>query len=226
MFGIRTIHAYDIPIMRKLSPEYFGYRGIDNNGAGTIDSNANIERGNDFAQPMALKKNDVLANGQKLINDPRNTNDGVSIIFKNNNKRYIPVRLPLQLGRSARNGVLPQDLQVGDILQTGCVVLAEPTETTGEKPYADTDDQYNIGISLSGGQRPQVIATPEDLYLARFGTLRDLEQAQHQKLMLKAALRLSHLKRNILERALGDYPIFLDKVVSFQMDRDIDDLLA
>ncbi|GEM_PF-6865272 len=191
--------------MRILTPEHFGHTGIDNNGASVVGSNQNIDRGDTYSQPMALKKNDELSGGQRLIHDPRNTNDGVSILLKDDRKRYVPLRLALQLGDVTENAVLPQDLRVGDVLQTGCVVLAESVELTGEGPYCDTNDQFNVRISLSGGQRPQTIATPSDLYLARFGTLDDLRPDSAMTYITLSKLR--HLRRSLLDKSLRDFSI-------------------
>lgn len=192
----------------SLSPEYFGGQRRPNGVLGTFGRNE--RRGETYAQPLTLKRGDELANGWQLRHDTINTIDGASILFRGNMKRYVPQRLPLQLGHAAvAEGVLPYDLHVGDVLQTGDVILAEPEEIETDLPFSDTEDQYNTRIYLSGGQRPQAIETPSDLYLARFGTLDDL--SPDAALTYTVATKLKYLRRSLLEKSLNGFA-FIDTI--------------
>ena len=194
----------------SLSPEHFGRQRRPNGPISVFRRNEQREEA--YAQPLALKRDDELANGWQLRHDTINTIDGASILFRGNMKRYVPQRLPLQLGHTAiaeGMGVLPYDLRVGDVLQTGDVVLAEPEKIETDLPFSDTKDQYNTRIYLSGGQRPQPVATPSDLHLARFGTLNDLPpDAAFTRIVMD---KLKYLRHSLLEKSLNSFA-FIDRI--------------
>lgn len=122
-------------------------------------------RGSDFAQPRTLTNGDVLSNGWQVDGEPsRAVNSSVGIHFTNGLTRIVAPRLPLQL-QSDRKGILPSQLKIGQILQTGCVVLDNP------KPIGPVEwhgNQEEVGIDITGGWKGHQFGAPTDLELAVF----------------------------------------------------------
>jgi hypothetical protein len=117
-------------------------------------------RGDDFAQPRALERGDILAGGLRLIKNPVDGNAGsVGLELEDpygyRRRALVAARLPLQLGYD-NNGLLPGELQVGHTLKTGDVVLAKP----------QTIDNEQIELELSGGYVVQRVPAPVSLRLA------------------------------------------------------------
>lgn len=156
----------------------------------------------EFAQPRVLRSGEILSSGWKIYETPRDEASGVSLLFQEGRpERLIPPRLPLQLHGDVP-GVLPQDLHVGDILQTGCVVL-EPPYPVGQR---HPNDQQDIAVGLSGGQRVQTTMTPNDVELAVFGTIDDLGDADDLLTQIVAE-KLSQLRQRALH-ALAEHALF------------------
>lgn len=166
-------------------------------------TSVNQYRTAEFSQPRALRDDDKLSNSWVVSGKPyEDHTDGLSLLFRGRPKRYVPVRLPLQL-LGAKRGVLPQDLQAGDVLQTGCTVLEPPVQTgSSNRPT----DQRDVIVSLSGGQRIQTVAAPDDLELAVYGTVDDLGAADDPFTQL-AVEKLRHLRVRAL-RSLADHALF------------------
>jgi hypothetical protein len=73
-------------------------------------------------------------------------------------------RLALQL-KSDKPGVLPGQLRIGHILQTGCVILDNP------KPLGPIEwhgGQAEVEIMITGGWEGHNIGVPQDIELAVF----------------------------------------------------------
>lgn len=129
-------------------------------------SGYNLYRGEDFAQPRALKVGDVLSNGWTIVDDSRESyNGGVEVRFDRWVTRRIAARLPLQL-QSERPGVLPMDLQVGQIFQTGDVILDEPRPLTAEETEYFGRGLESVSILLTGGREGHRLAVHSDIELA------------------------------------------------------------
>lgn len=125
----------------------------------------NMYRGEDFGQPLALHEGDVLSNGWTVIGKPHEGfNGGIVLRFSTGRERTVPGRIPLQL-KSDQEGILPADLQIGHILQTGCVVLDHPREL-GMLGWHGT--QNEVGVKLTGGLDGAEIGLPSDLAIAVF----------------------------------------------------------
>lgn len=173
----------------------------------------------EFAQPRDLQPGEELSNGWKIYQRPRATEYGISLLFQDDRpERYISPRLPLQLKAFRPSdspdeplvkltGVLPQDLQVGDILQTGCVVVA-PSEPAA--PSRRPNGQTEVVINLSGGQAVQGTGVPDDIELAVFGTIKDLQGAD-DLLTRIVSEKLSHMRPKVLY-SLTDHALFLDMI--------------
>ncbi len=159
-----------------------------------------------FSQPRAIRSGDKLANEWVVRGEGEPFTDihGLSLLFNGHPKRYVPARLPLQLRSIDEiHGVLPQDLSVGDVLQTGCIVLEPPHPTDGS---TRPTDQHDVVLNLSGGQRLQAVATPDDLELAVYGTVEDLGDADDPFTQLVVE-KLSHLRARTLQ-SLADHALF------------------
>lgn len=126
---------------------------------------SNMYRAETFGQPRTLHSGDVLASGLEVIERPYDAgNGGVGLFFSDGSKRCVPARIPLLL-RGGTYGKLPMDLAVGDIFETGCVVLSEPGV------YDVDDPRYEIGrhevdINITGGFNGHRIGVPADLLIA------------------------------------------------------------
>ena len=125
----------------------------------------NLYRGEDFAQPQALHDGDTLSNGWQIAGKPfRAANSSVGLNFTNGKTRIVAPRLPLQLN-SDRTGLLPGQLAVGQILETGCVVLAEPVAIGSVEWH---NGQQEVKVELTGGWEGHKVGAPDDLPLAVF----------------------------------------------------------
>ena len=126
---------------------------------------SNFYRGEDFAQPQALRDGDTLSNGWQIAGDPfPAVNGSVGLTFTNGETRIVAPGLPLQLN-SDRKGLLPGQLAAGHILETGCVVLAEPV-AIGSAGWHN--GQQEVKVELTGGWEGHEVGTPDDLPLAVF----------------------------------------------------------
>lgn len=184
-----------------------------------MDLPRNHYRTMEFAQPRDLQPGEELSNGWKIYEKPYASEFGISLMFQDDRpKRYISPRLPLQLKafRPSDNpgeplvkitGVLPQDLQVGDILQTGCVVVAPSgPAAVSRRPNSQTE----VVVNLSGGQAVQGTGVPDDIELAVFGTIKDLRDAD-DLLTRIVSEKLSHMRTKVLY-SLADYSLFLEMI--------------
>lgn len=148
---------------------YFGTKpyGLD----GHIEhsgSGSNMYRGEDFAQPRALTDGDVLANGLIVVGQPYIAfNSSPGIRLSDGSHRIVAPRLPLQLQSDIANGVLPAELQIGQILQTGDVVLSEPKQI-GRVGRTEWHDDQEVTIHLTGGRDGHHVGVASDLPLAVF----------------------------------------------------------
>lgn len=134
---------------------------IEHSGDGS-----NLYRGETFTQPRALEHGDVLSNGWQVDGETFEAfNGGVGVNFTNGISRRVPARLPLQL-MSETPGVLPMDLRVGQILQTGCVIL-EPSYLSVSDPRS-YPRQEEAAVTLTGGTYGGTISVPVDLEIATF----------------------------------------------------------
>lgn len=174
-----------------------------------------------FSQPRAIRQGEELSNGWKEYGDPYDdATNGIRLEFIGDHPdRYISPRLPLQLlafkpGNAPDDppeklpGVLPQDLRVGDILQTGCVVLEPP------RPVIESirpNGQPEIAVSLSGGQRPQTTAAPDDIELAVFGTIDHLGTTD-DLLTRIVAEKLAQMRKSVLH-SLAEHALFEAMIV-------------
>lgn len=132
---------------------------IEHHGDGS-----NLYRTETFAQPRALEHGDILSNGWQVEGETFDAfNGGVGVNFHNGMSRRIPARLPLQL-LGDLPGTLPMDLRVGQILQTGCVVL-EPSYLSESDPRS-FPKQVEAAITLTGGAYGADIGVPVDLEIA------------------------------------------------------------
>lgn len=120
--------------MKAGSQSYGIEQHVKNYGLG-ID----LYRGESFAQPAALMPGDVLASGAQVMDTPVHYGrNGVKIDV---GLRYrLPSFLPLQLLTDDHESVYPPDLQSGDILVTGDVLVNKV------RPY---DDENTI-MGLAG----------------------------------------------------------------------------
>lgn len=126
---------------------------------------SNMLRGEDFAQPQALSHGDVLSNGWKVSGKPFLAfNSSTGLHFTNGITRIVAPRLPLQL-KSDRSGFLPGQLRVGQILQTGCVLLETP-RLIG--PVEFHNGQEEVELKLTGGFVGHEVGVAYDLELSVF----------------------------------------------------------
>lgn len=124
---------------------------------------SNLYRGEDFAQPRTLTHGDVLSNGWQVAGKPlEGHNSSTQINFTNGFSRIIAPRLPLQL-KSDKQGILPGQLRVGQILQTGCVVLDNPRPIG---PVEWRNGQHEVEVNLTGGWEGHNVGVPYDIELA------------------------------------------------------------
>ncbi len=126
---------------------------------------SNMYRGEGFGQPRALRIGDVLANGLEVAKIPYEAgNGGVGLTFTDRSSRRVPGRIPLLLENGER-GKLPIDLSVGDIFETGCVVLANPGKLDINDPRYEQGGS-EVGITITGGLGGHSIEVPHDLVIA------------------------------------------------------------
>jgi len=142
----------------------YGLEGyIENHGDGS-----NMYRGEAFGQPQTLSPGDVLANGLEIAGEcTEEGNGGVGLHFTDGTKRVVAARVPLLLA-GGKSGKYPLDLEVGDIFETGCVVLAPPSEFDAEDPQF-VDDRREVEVSITGGLSGHTIGIPKDLLVALHG---------------------------------------------------------
>lgn len=127
-------------------------------------SGTNMLREDTFSQPQALRKGDVLANGLVIAERNEAGNGGKELSFDNGSRRVVAARIPLLL-EGGTSGKLPSELEVGDILQTGCVVLAQPTKI-GQDDREFEANRRETKIHISGGHSGHSIGVPSDLIIA------------------------------------------------------------
>ncbi|HLB66353.1 MAG TPA: hypothetical protein VJJ78_02035 [Candidatus Saccharimonadales bacterium] len=126
---------------------------------------SNMYRGETFGQPRTLHNGDVLANGLVVIEKPYEAgNGGVGLNFTDGSRRRVPARIPLLLKGEAY-GKLPIDLAVGDIFETGCVVLETPGKLDVDDPRYEQHES-EVGITITGGFSGHSIRVPSDLVIA------------------------------------------------------------
>jgi hypothetical protein len=126
---------------------------------------SNRYRTETFAQPRALVDGDTLSNGWQVSgNTFVGYNGKVGVNFTNGHSRLVASRLALQLAGN-EGGILPERLRIGQILQTGCVVLGNPTRPNTVDEYTNQDE---ITIPLTGGRTGHNVNAPADLELAVF----------------------------------------------------------
>ncbi|MDO9231452.1 MAG: hypothetical protein Q7U36_03190 [bacterium] len=101
--------------------EYFRHH----KGAGV-----NMLRTTDIAQPQALRAQDEIANGEKVLENPRiGCNSSVLIKLSNYNWVEVAPRLPIAL-RGNVNFKFPIELSENDKLTTGCNVIRNSISLT------------------------------------------------------------------------------------------------
>lgn len=138
--------------------ELEGY--INNHGDGS-----NMYRGEDFGQPRTILDGDTLSNGWIIVGKPfEGGNGSVGLRFSNGQQRLVPSRIPLQL-KSENPGILPSDLQIGHILQTGCVILDKPISLGSVEWHGG---QEEVELKLTGGWEGHKVVVPSDLVIAVF----------------------------------------------------------
>ncbi|MCA9334099.1 hypothetical protein KC963_03550 [Candidatus Saccharibacteria bacterium] len=136
---------------------------IENYGDGS-----NMLRGETFGQPRTLSPGDVLANGLEIAEHwSEEGNGGVGLHFADGTKRVVASRIPLLLA-GGTNGKYPLDLEAGDIFETGCVVLASPTEVGAEDPQFE-ESRREVKVSITGGLSGHSFGVPRDLMVALHG---------------------------------------------------------
>lgn len=145
---------------------YFGTKPYDLEGyIRHHGDGSNMFRGKDFAQPRTLRDGDILSNGWRVVGEPeQGFNDSGLITFSNGLSRVIAPRLPLQLMSGGR-GVLPGELRIGQILQTGCVILDTPKPLGSVERH---DGQDEVEIDITGGWEGHTVGVPSDIELAVF----------------------------------------------------------
>ncbi len=159
------------------------------------DDGSNLLREDTYAQPLTLKEDDLLSNIWKLAANPETrTNVGAELHFTNKKLRIVPPRIPLQLLSETR-GVLPENLQIGDVLQTGCVVLDEPQPV---EPDPERENQHDTHVLLPSGSRGSWIRIPSDLEVAVHGHMETLDfDSKFGQFVLS---RLKDLKPNVTKK--------------------------
>lgn len=130
-------------------------------------SGTNMYRTAEFAQPKALKCGDRLATGLTVEREPQDTgNGGVEIFLTNRVRRIVAPRIPLQL-ESDRAVVLPIDMQVGTILETGEVVIKDPT-VIDPNDINYSLNRHEVCLTITGGIGGAPIGVPADLAIATY----------------------------------------------------------
>ncbi len=139
----------------------YGLEGyLEHHGDGS-----NMYRGETFGQPRTLNPGDVLANGLEIAEHwSEEENGGVGLHFTDGKKRVVAARVPLLLANGTL-GKYPLDLEVGDIFETGCVVLAPPTEVEAGNPQF-VDNRREVELAITGGLSGHSIGMPKDLVVA------------------------------------------------------------
>ena len=142
----------------------YGLEGyIEHHGDGS-----NMYRGETFGQPQTLNPGDVLASGLEIAEHwSEEGNGGVGLHFTDGTKRVVAARVPLLLANGTR-GKNPFDLEVGDIFETGCVVLAPPSEVDLEAHQFE-GGRREIEVAITGGLSGHSIGMPKDLLVALHG---------------------------------------------------------
>jgi len=141
--------------------EPYGLEGyIRHHGDGS-----NMYRTEEFAQPRTLQPGDVLANGLVVDTDVYDAgNGGVGFGVSGEGRRVVAGRIPLQL-QSERPVTLPLDLQIGSILETGCVVLSEPRQIPDDDLEYE-ENRFEVLLRLTGGFEGHPVSVPKDLAIA------------------------------------------------------------
>jgi hypothetical protein len=141
----------------------YGLEGyLENHGNGS-----NLYRGENFGQPRTLIPGDVLANGLEIAKEWSEEGDGgVGLHFTNGTKRVVAARVPLLLA-GGEYGKYPIDLEVGDIFETGSVVLEQPNEYNTEDPQFE-DSRREVELKLTGGFNGHKIGMPKDIVVALY----------------------------------------------------------
>ncbi|HUC95726.1 MAG TPA: hypothetical protein VMR76_02075 [Candidatus Saccharimonadia bacterium] len=133
---------------------------IEHHGDGS-----NMYRTDEFGQPHTLRPGDVLATGLEIARFPFDAgNGGVGLRMDDSSERVVAARIPLQF-LCDRPITLPAGLQVGNILETGCVVLSKPSRITEESEYFKRN-RHEVQLNLTGGFNGHSIEVPEDLAIA------------------------------------------------------------
>ena len=133
---------------------------IENYGDGS-----NMLRSETFGQPRTLSPGDVLANGLEIAQNWSEEGNGrVGLHFTDGIKRIVAARIPLLLA-GGTSGKSPLDLEVGDIFETGCVVLANPSQLDVRDPFY-RENESEIGLTLPVGRLGRLIGVPKDLVIA------------------------------------------------------------
>lgn len=117
------------------------------------------------SQPRALQTGDVLANGLELATAWYEVgNGGVGLGFTDGTSRVVAARIPLLL-KGGHFGKLPGELAVGDILETGDVVLA-PSSPIDQDDVDWESSRHEVSITINGGLDGATIGVPEGLIIA------------------------------------------------------------
>jgi hypothetical protein len=141
-------------------PQTYGLeRHIEYIGGGT-----NLFRTEHFAQPKALQPGDELASGHKVWEVGESYNGGVLLKLDDFQNLTVPSRIPLLLA-GGENGKLPLELEVGDILETGEVVLDGPTQFESDHARFRSDKK-RAGITITGGSNGVTLSVHRDLIIA------------------------------------------------------------
>lgn len=147
---------------------YFGTKPYGLEGYLEHRGDGNMYRGESFGQPRTLIPGDVLANGLEISEEwSEEGNGGVGLHFTDGTQRVVAARVPLLLA-GGESGKYPLNLEVGDILETGCVVLAPPREFDPEDPEHE-DNRREVEVALTGGLSGHTIGIPKDLVVALHG---------------------------------------------------------
>lgn len=132
---------------------------------GHIKHYGGMYRGEGFGQPRTLVPGDMLASGHEIAEEwLEGGNGGVCLIFADGTRRVVPARIPLSLS-GGEPGKRPLDLIVGDILETGDVVLDPPRELDAEDPGFE-GGRYEVEVVLTGGASGHSVSMPRDLFVA------------------------------------------------------------
>ena len=127
----------------------------------------NMYRGENFGQPRTLVPGDVLANGLEIAEKwSEGGNGGVVLRFTDGTKRIVASRIPLLL-QGGECGKYPLELEVGDIFETGCVVLESPSVIALEDPEYE-DSRREVEVTITGGLSGHAVGIPKDLVVALY----------------------------------------------------------